>query len=73
MKNDGKIYIIVTDKAPAERVASAKTTTTKSETTADSDSLLGHWAKNHIISSTKSLINTATMYSLNNIGNFTGD
>lgn len=72
MKTDGKIYIIVTDKMPGggEPIPVPKPPETKKDKKED---LFSHWARQRILEETKQLAKNAVMYSLHNIGNFTGD
>lgn len=70
MKNDGKIYIIVTDKLPAggDTPAPAEPVTKEKK-----EDLFSHWARQRLLGEAKQLAQGAVMYSLHNIGNFTGD
>ena len=71
MNADGKIYIIVTDKLPS---GSALAQTVETEKKDDKkEGLFSHWAKQKILNETKQLARTSVMYTLNNIGNFTGN
>lgn len=74
MTNDGKIYIIVTDKIPSENQASINNNQIVNNTpTKQSGNLLKHWAQNNMIDLVKSTVNKAIMYQLSNVGNFTGN
>ena len=68
---DGKIYIYVTNKLPNEAGAVASNGTGKQDKQ-DSE-LLSHWARAKLIGTVKGVANGCVNYSLNNIGNFTGD
>lgn len=72
MVNDtrsGKIYVIVTDD-PDRAKATGKG---KNGTASDKNELTAHWARQKLLNEAKSLITTAVLYNLSNIGNFTGD
>lgn len=72
MKDDGKIYIIVTDKLPAGGNTPTPGDKKKTEKKSDEE-MLEHWARNRLLSEVKQLATTAVNYSISNIGNFTGD
>lgn len=74
MTSDGKIYIVITDKAPNQSQASISNNQIVNNTPVkQNDSLISHWAKNNMIDLVKSISNKAIMYELSNIGNFTGN
>lgn len=73
MTNDGKIYIVITDKAPAEAGGNAVRNTSSNKKNEEQDTLFNHWARNHILSTVKNAGKQAINYSINNIGNFTGN
>lgn len=74
MTNDGKIYIVITDKAPNQSQASISNNQIVNNTpTKQNDNLISHWARDRIISTITSSMTRATMYQLSNIGNFTGN
>jgi len=75
MTNDGKIYIVITDTAPSGTTVSApiNSNTESHAKKEEKNNLLNHWAKNRILSTTKSIGSQAVLYSFHNIGNFTGD
>jgi hypothetical protein len=71
MINDGKIYIVITDKLPNGNGAGGVNADNSQKDQAEE--ITNHWARDRLIGETKSLIKKATMYQLSNIGNFTGD
>lgn len=71
--NDGKIYIIVTDKLPGGKGETTPEKPKKKEEETSDNSLLMHWARDSLINTAKQTVNKAIDYSLNNIGNFTGN
>ena len=71
--NDGKIYIIVTDKLPDGKGEPAPETSKKKEEETSDNSLLMHWARDSLINTVKQTVNTSIHYAISNIGNFTGD
>ena len=73
MVNDGKIYIIVTNKLPNNSGTPDTSAKANKEASDEKEDLFGHWAKNQILSTIKSTATSAVNYSLSNIGNFTGD
>ena len=73
MSNDGKIYIIVTDKLPNGNGNAPTESKPKVSNYKDEEAMIKHWARNKLIGEAKSLLNTSVNYSLSNIGNFTGD
>lgn len=71
---DGKIYIVITDKRPEGEGGSViQSQSSNIQQEKKNTELLNHWARGKLINEVKSLSKTAVMYSLNNIGNFTGD
>ena len=73
MTNDGKIYIVITDKAPAETGGSVSSSNKTSSNNEKQDTLFNHWTRNQILSTVKNAGKQAINYSLSNIGNFTGN
>ncbi len=71
-ENTGKIYIIVTDKLPSGETPTPEGIKNPAEKK-DPDSLFAHWAKNQILGLIKQTAVQQINYSLNNIGNFTGN
>lgn len=74
MNGDGKIYIIVTDK-PQGGVTPMQTTAGGGSRQNDKDGkdLFTHWAMDKILNTAKQVATSSVMYSINNIGNFTGN
>lgn len=72
MNADGKIYIIVTDKMPNGQTPTPEGADTQ-QSNGEKDGLFGHWAKNRLLGLVKQTATQSVMYTLNNIGNFTGD
>jgi len=74
MNGDGKIYIIVTDK-PQGGVTPSTVTQTGGSARKDKDGkdLFTHWAMDKILNTAKQVATSSVMYSINNIGNFTGN
>lgn len=76
MNANGKIYIIVTDREPSSGGPSPVETSVMTKTASAEGkevSLFSHWARNKILNTVKSAAQSTAMYSLSNIGNFTGD
>lgn len=74
MSSDGKIYIVITDKRPEGEGGSVIQSQSSSVQQEKNEyALIDHWAKGKLINEVKSLSRSAVMYSLNNIGNFTGN
>lgn len=75
MNGDGKIYIIVTDKPQGGVTPMQTTTGSGSGTRKDKDGkdLFTHWAMDKILNTAKQVATSSIMYSINNIGNFTGN
>ena len=71
MTNDGKIYIVITDKMPTGSKNQISSSSQVQES--NDNAILQHWARDNIINTTKSLIKRTATYQLSNIGNFTGD
>lgn len=75
MTNDGKIYIIVTNKLPAG--TSVPTITdgqkTESSSTTKSESLLARYAQHKFFNFIQSQTEQFISYEISNIGNFTGN
>lgn len=70
---DGKIYIYVTDKMPETVGATTKATAGGSSKDKQDSELLSHWARAKLLGTMKGVATSCVNYSLNNIGNFTGD
>jgi len=70
---DGKIYIYVTNKLPNEAPVTAKASNGAGSQDKQDNELISHWARAKLIGTIKSVATTGVNYSLNNIGNFTGD
>lgn len=74
MNADGKIYILITDKLPGGDTPGPAPEPTEPETEKKSDKeLFEHWAKTRLLNEAKSLAMKSVMYTMNNIGNFTGN
>lgn len=71
MNADGKIYIIVTDKLPAGAAPGPGEGGEKKEKS--KEDLLEHWVRKKLLDEGKHLAMSAASYSINNIGNFTGN
>lgn len=70
MANDGKIYIIITDKPGGEGSSGLEDTpASDSKSVSEAKAFAAHHFRNFIISQTKQFIS----YNVQNIGNFTGD
>lgn len=75
MNADGKIYIVITDKMPDGARSGLGSAPTQDGDRSDGPGgeLLKHWARDRVISTTKHAATSYVMYTLENIGNFTGD
>lgn len=80
--NDGKIYIYISHEPPASgqggavagaNGASGTNGNGGGTTTTDNDSLMNHWARSHLLNTTKQIAKQAVTFSISNIGNFSGD
>lgn len=75
MNADGKIYIVITDKLPGGTQPSPGSAPTQGGDRSDGPGgeLLKHWARDRLINTAKHAAVSSVMYTLENIGNFTGD
>ena len=75
MNADGKIYIVITDKMPGGAQPGPGSAPTQDGDRSDGPGgeLLKHWARDRLISTAKQAAVSSVMYTLGNIGNFTGD
>lgn len=83
--NDGKIYIYISHEPPASGQGGAVAGASGASgtggtsgagggtTTTDNDSLMNHWARSHLLNTTKQIAKQAVTFSISNIGNFSGD
>lgn len=72
MNSDGKIYIVITDKMPADSTPMPEDGSGQKEKK-DENSLFAHWAREKLISEVRQIATSSINYSLSNVGNFTGD
>ena len=77
--NDGKIYIYISHEPPASGQGGADdggngdSGNDSGTTTTNNDSLINHWARSHLLNTTKQIAKQAVTFSISNIGNFSGD
>ena len=71
MANDGKIYIIITNRTPEQVEAGTSGVEQKQQDTGSG--VLGDYIKHQFFHFVESQAKQAIAYSINNIGNFTGD
>lgn len=77
--NDGKIYIYISHEPPASGQGGADdggngdNGNDSGTTTTNNDSLINHWARSHLLNTTKQIAKQAVTFSISNIGNFSGD
>lgn len=73
MSEEGKIYIVVTDKLPNGSSSTPISTVKTVKKEKSEDEILMHYARSKIIGEVKTLSTQAVNYQLSNIGNFTGN
>ena len=77
--NDGKIYIYISHEPPAsgqggpDDGGNGDSGNDSGTTTTNNDSLINHWARSHLLNTTKQIAKQAVTFSISNIGNFSGD
>lgn len=73
MTNDGKIYITISDRRFGKNVAEADAQNKSDKEKQDKDSKFGSWVEHQFFGLIKQQVMQNINFTVNNIGNFTGD